>query len=568
MVNIVFREDEHEDLLSPMERATRPFFGLPSPPSNIYTTLSPTQMEECGQNELHSLERAICLDLLRVRAVLNIAPSTAPPINRLPVELFVTIIESVKASSPGKQWKEMLAVCRYWFVVGATTPKFWSVITLRKSAHLPLLQRCLSRSLNRPLDITITCPDAEHLAGQRIDLLVPHTSRLSHLKLAIFNYPDLMSLVTLLRGSLPRLQALDITVDRSEDLNFRASMVACPIILDAEGLPTLASLTLKNKNIPIPTTLGKVLPNLLELQLYDTLNAFNTPENLELILNASPNLETLSFVELSCTSLDLVKLDRKVPPESRGKLKTVYMFGQPIALKYALSLIDLASTTDLSVHVGSSDNMEYGEPPSLRDILLPADRDTLPNLQRITSATLRVTDRENLLLGESSRPGGRKDRVPSWYRPRPTADEQRITLQALLPTPDDLDAPLNAADDFISLLSAAPIETLRVELNADALSNEEVPWGDVFAPLDHLRELSIVVWDVGEYACHSKPSLHAILDGLIGSPTPCPRLRTLRILGFCGDSDEEDFTEELVDCLVTRLDTLQTQEFALDELEV
>ncbi|KAI0755324.1 hypothetical protein C8Q80DRAFT_425318 [Daedaleopsis nitida] len=217
------RQDGHEDALSSMENATRPFYGLPSQPSTTHPTLSQTNMEECGPDELLSLERAICLNLMRVRAIPNAAPNAAPPINRLPVELFVKILEDVKLEYPGK-WRDMLAVCRYWFVVGASTPKFWSEISLRKPAHLPLLQRYLSRSLNRPLNITITCSDADHSPGQRIALLVPHTSRLSHLTLVIFNHRDLTGLITLLGGSLPLLQTLDITVDQAEDLELRASI--------------------------------------------------------------------------------------------------------------------------------------------------------------------------------------------------------------------------------------------------------------------------------------------------------------------------------------------------------
>ncbi|KAG5651959.1 hypothetical protein H0H81_006809 [Sphagnurus paluster] len=179
---------------------------------------------------------------LKNDAVVSIpcADETAPPINRLPVELLAEIlfrtleqpdftrrsyrgIPSKLSFSPGKDADPMLLaqVCRHWRSVALSTPLLWSSIKIRYAYktknRIPLLQTWLDRSGTCPLSIIIReLPlgfedPAEWYSQQRalkteiMTLLISHSRRWKSVDFRFARrLPE--ALAALSPGSLPMLE--------------------------------------------------------------------------------------------------------------------------------------------------------------------------------------------------------------------------------------------------------------------------------------------------------------------------------------------------------------------------
>ncbi|KAH9895666.1 hypothetical protein C8Q73DRAFT_644335, partial [Cubamyces lactineus] len=109
------------------------------------------------------------------------------PINGLPMELLAEIFLYVKASGRppiyNARWRDVLRVCRHWFVVGTGTPRLWSQILVGRS--LDDLHNSLARSQGIPVDVCLLPYGIAHGLPLTcvVPIIAPHVHRLQCIRL-------------------------------------------------------------------------------------------------------------------------------------------------------------------------------------------------------------------------------------------------------------------------------------------------------------------------------------------------------------------------------------------------
>ncbi|KZT10852.1 uncharacterized protein LAESUDRAFT_721242 [Laetiporus sulphureus 93-53] len=121
--------------------------------------------------------------------------SLETPVHRLPPEITTNIFCLVRGNPVLQQRSEsvfsvicLTHVCVQWRSIALLTPTLWTVVNIDRwdRALLSWLPAFLARSSIAPLDVQINCSPvkSKHILLRAIDLLVPETSRITHLRLS------------------------------------------------------------------------------------------------------------------------------------------------------------------------------------------------------------------------------------------------------------------------------------------------------------------------------------------------------------------------------------------------
>ncbi|KAM5543964.1 hypothetical protein V8D89_002581 [Ganoderma adspersum] len=236
---------------------------------------------------------AISKNKSHIRA-LRSAYSDAAPINhRLPPEVLVEVFSHVHPVVMPRPRIPVLRVCRYWRRLLFSTPRFWANLlslptwkTWNPKHHLGRFQAALVRSALESLILSV--PYSNEAI---VDILIPHASRLSSLKVGPTWY-DVEDMSPILEQHMPRLTRLII-------LRCCGYTQASTLNLNFSHYPNIQSLELERTHFCTPLA---PYPSLCHLKLkHCTIRPSPTARSVPALcavhdaLDSFPNLETLSM---------------------------------------------------------------------------------------------------------------------------------------------------------------------------------------------------------------------------------------------------------------------------------
>ncbi|RPD53935.1 hypothetical protein L227DRAFT_657945 [Lentinus tigrinus ALCF2SS1-6] len=176
-------------------------------------------------------------EVLRTLDLLN----EAQAINTLPNELLLYVIELSHPTSDAldaANWLGRLYVCRRWYHLITSVPRFWRYIYV--SSHPEWLELCLSRCVGVPADVYIT---GRFSLLSTIPTIEEHASTIRGITCTILRPSWVSDIARLLSVPFPSLQKIDISL--STDSPRYAVIDSTP-----ENLTHLKTLKLRSCHVP------------------------------------------------------------------------------------------------------------------------------------------------------------------------------------------------------------------------------------------------------------------------------------------------------------------------------
>ncbi|KAJ8501462.1 hypothetical protein ONZ51_g629 [Trametes cubensis] len=480
-----------------------------------------------GDGQVVSLEEVrenLHLEFLRVSALLN----ASRPINKLPVEIFVSIIACVQAlareADQRPEWLRTLRVCRRWFAICANTPQLWRFLFVNTSTNL--LRIGLVRS--KASTVTVICrrPEQTHAV---LRLIQPHVHRIRRLELVV-NDGHAESVAALMTERMLELEAFDASIARL--------LLRRVIDFSPERLPKLTSLSLSSFSIgPSP-----ILRQLRTLHLHRFVTMSSAPDSLSTLIHILEECIHVVDLHLSNVQWD-TRLVCPRPTQYTGpalsQLRFFAMHGfHPDVVRYLLSVLTIPAPARVVLewtYVRTENLYQHLSPGFMQ--ALPDDRAHLPILLAVTRADIKLTLSERYLTVSPS------------HEPN-----NRGIDDVLSDTTVGLDLTLSVNPSTVSLLSmgmmlnsvcgiigTSPLEDLRIEL--DKYNSTQIDWVPFLSRFEVLQSLTLI-GPAGKYSAPdgavrlfdalSRDVLHSEEGQGNGRPL-CPRLRVVRVQGFDGD---------------------------------
>ena len=206
----------------------------------------------------------VLLDMLKKKAELERRiPEVASfinanrPINRLPVEILVTIFDLVHSGLPymlciarenfprEPPWYPMIAVCRLWRDIVSSTPKLWWLVHVVPEISAEVLKSVLCKSGNCPIDVIMEGIEDD---DSPTETMMDHSSRIATLHIQDVDRTQADALLGLVHQHMPTLTELRIWLDPwTTDLDGEGESEAEVFMLDiqANNHPKLSTLSLR-----------------------------------------------------------------------------------------------------------------------------------------------------------------------------------------------------------------------------------------------------------------------------------------------------------------------------------
>ncbi|KAI0643426.1 hypothetical protein C8Q79DRAFT_179085 [Trametes meyenii] len=525
-----------------------PYYGLPPVDrdslSSVVQSASTDEFFNLLAERKHRLEQ----ELLAINALHN---AYRAPINyKLPAEILVLIMRSVQAlyeMSHPLLWLPILEVCRYWFVVGASTPQLWC--TVWRGTNLAFLRTTLARSKEAPLVVRLR---NFKTLSQTMSALTPYAHRIRE-----FTFPQVVlssnvsCLVKFLDRSMPALEKLHLHMpglpvgDREDVIQLSLDRLPRLVELSVTGVrfqpfPRLRQLRLLHWSGPAPgSTLDTLTAILRECVLVEELHLINVYREDDSGILASDS-------SVSPIALPKLQRFRITSPEQR-------------VIKRVLSSIIFPPTA----HVRAIWSIKSRTPDEQLNpgfyAILPFDLSGLPLLSGLTKAQVQLYSHRRSLIASAATD---LDLYSVEGGPGPSLAVQldnsvRINAMAL-----------NGVDDVLDICRISPLQELRLQMEAP--KTQHVDWTALFARLPMLRRLVV-------HALES-PRDNVSHDRLLRSLNPkfvpgdargderlvCPALCAIQFVGFDG-LPGTNLLENLRDMLAERK-AFRGTEKALDNL--
>ena len=502
----------------------------------------------------------VLLDMLKKKAELERRiPEVASfinanrPINRLPVEILVTIFDLVHSGLPymlciarenfprEPPWYPMIAVCRLWRDIVSSTPKLWWLVHVVPEISAEVLKSVLCKSGNCPIDVIMEGLEDD---DSPTETLMDHSSRIATLHIQDVDRTQADALLGLVHQHMPTLTELRIWLDPwTTDLDGEGESEAEVFMLDiqANNHPKLSTLSLRGVGLDCLDN-GSV-PFLTELELRDIITPDCAIADFMRFLQSCPALESLTLVRFRPHEPEF---DVFSDPSDLEALPLVTFTSMLHALViedidvYAARLLT-AFSVPMSTHVTIIKLVDLDDSDELRtagEVLnqpfyscLPADRSRLPIFERICRAYISQH---------------RVDR-PLYFTA--TADEHagRVSI-GVKDMNDSGGLRRNLPLEVATLLAQSPLTDLCVDHLRDVgppIGGQD-GWIRALEQLTELRKLAVFASDRQGLALDVQNSLAPAMNARAADGTPlCPHLEEVALSYIPSSEDDLQFPKVL-----------------------
>lgn len=476
------------------------------------------------RDDILSRQEQLRKELARLNSYLNVVA----PINTLPNELLVEIFACVRAQSSSysyaryatTEWMSVLAVCRHWRTLAASSALFWREVNVYRSPCW--LSLCLSRCSSVRTDVYFRDLD---FPPSRLLLLAPHAAFIRVLDIAGAKASWTAQLVTLFSMPMAALEVVRIHADVDVDVEHEyEDLGLCP-----GRLPHLRSLSLSGYFAPRDKLL---YANLRTLEIARCIWTMTFNQFLDL-LEASERLERLILD--NC----LVKLfenpnsrnprpPHRSPPITLSTVRTLSVLGDsPWVISQFLSYLCIPNACDVSLDADVGVFQIRHLSDTIREVLPVEPSTVFPMLTAATHVEVAVHNDDYALCVH--------------------AKDQTISLslsssKALLSWDAHFGNVLSRSAD---VLADAPVTDL--EVRGDYTVPDFNTWEYTFHRYPNLETLTLSGTGPLDNVWRALAS-----NGDEGDKICCPRLKCIRTGEEPGLMETHFLCTELVDTLRTR----------------
>ncbi|KAL7278355.1 hypothetical protein ACG7TL_008331 [Trametes sanguinea] len=320
----------------------RPLYGLPPPREDEQGRLSLIDPSE-PDSQLATAD----LILAGCRALSN----ARQQVNNLPVETLTDILfylgvpledwEYSFRGHNGAEWFKLRLVCRHWWAVVNTNPRFWRNISVAQNSQWWDL--AVTRSGNTGLNLHFNY--GLSLPTSMTTKLLPHSGRIERLKASCHQASQAVGLLPLLDSTLPSLTSLDLSLHNG------GLTRSTPYEFHPANYPRLTRLSLAHIHFPwIPSAVAHLRSlELLDCTIQPSVIPFETFID---VLRCAQQLEVLILSDTISQSCDYPIAGPSDPTASihLPKLRDLYVSEKSSWLTCFLSYLALPSDRPLSLH--------------------------------------------------------------------------------------------------------------------------------------------------------------------------------------------------------------------------
>ncbi|KAF7367550.1 F-box domain-containing protein [Mycena sanguinolenta] len=313
--------------------------------------------------EIRALERSLSILRNEKAQVQERLDSYKYPVLSLPneivAEIFVYFLPTYPLRPPliGADSPTLLThVCHKWRDIAVATPELWRALLFNHHTfpdidlQLELCRLWLTRSQSYPLSMEFSkLLDIPSLSPLIVDALAPHRARMVHLSVYVADLPKLVE------GPLPMLSELELTINKTSDLEFRTTLPEAPLLRSVtlngfvESYPVtlplvqLTSLTVSPAYRREYVTILREAPNLVHCTLGVCNDIDSQLDRIELL-----SLESLSL--FACGTNTIGCLDDFITPALRSlRLPETFLYpGSIESLSAFISKCDRLQQVDVT----------------------------------------------------------------------------------------------------------------------------------------------------------------------------------------------------------------------------
>ncbi|KAI0656059.1 hypothetical protein C8Q70DRAFT_389618 [Cubamyces menziesii] len=497
-------------------------------------------------------QRDQLLDMVRQReeergCMHFLTSSYRAPISRLPAELLAEVFLYVKGNNAHwSGWHRILSVCRHWFVVGATMPRLWNHICVRRSVdHLRV---SLARSKTIPVEIDLK-PTGMSRTGnlalaEVISIIMPHVHRLRALRLGTISAADVPNALAFLRSrSFPVLRALTAYPESQSHI----------LELEPHRFPGLRELCFERLNVFSSIAVMSQLTT-LRFNAFNGLDDAFTMDSLLTAISSMANLEdlVLSHVYFRNT-VTYPSAHSKV---GFSRLRSVEMTMDAAVTRRLLSYMIIPPSSRVYLAL----SLVHATSPQTFQDILPSDKSSLPILSELTAIRISATWAMVAFRGSI---------LPDDLNASPTL---AYRFQVVVDVPDyEFEEADPELDDALEVLEYTP-EVHALYIQTSVSMSTGAAWLHALSGLPKLQRLTVVL-TFDAYQRTEGTTVNTILSTLSSPPVEtlahdgviCPNLKRLRLVGSWKWTVY--MTERVVEYLEARRQLLGRQ-IALQELSI
>ncbi|RDX44461.1 hypothetical protein OH76DRAFT_1409037 [Lentinus brumalis] len=360
------------------------------------------------------------------------------PVNRLPVELLVTIFRYIHGDPPKHRydvcftgymerkapWYPMIAVCHYWYTIVCTTPMLWRLVRILPETKPELMELVLSRSKELPIEVDIYFPAK---VAPFTQVLLRHCSRISSFHAQDVSRSQASHIYHLVRQPMPTLRTLNMwfdpvlasqTADDDDiaDLGIVQEKEVFMLKLSVDFYPELRELSLRGVGLRglLPCGVyGGSPPNLTHLELRDSTSPYCNIVEFVRFLGDCRRLQFLTIVRfrpsdegfnthVGISALDPLPVVGLAPTLRRLVLENIDMY-----IARLLSGLTVPASTDIRltklINIHDGDELRFPEALVEEGFLtvLPTKKTGLPLLSALTSVHICLSDGSAHLVADA-----------------------------------------------------------------------------------------------------------------------------------------------------------------------
>ena len=381
------------------------------------------------------------------------------PVNTLPRELFVYIMEHLHLSSDvldTDRWLGRLYVCRRWYEIITSMPSFWRQIYV--SSHPEWLELCLSRCAGMTADIYFT---GRLSLRSTISTLQEHSQLVRAITYSVLRSSWASDISRLLALPLPSLEKVDVLLQTKSE---RLAVVDLP----QESYARLRFLCLRSCNAPLDSAAYTSLRTLKLIRSKWSIT-FNTFIN---IIISAKQLEELvlddCFSDLAlCPNGFPQTHPPRCPPTTLSRLQALQLTTLRSSLGAQIIAhirVPNATRVDIRTHANSSNPQ-----PSVWGLLPPDPASFSPTFSNATSLSVGFPH-------------------PKLCQLHAQSASHSLFMQVYLKEYTQFSDAHHALDDFLKMFAHAPLRKLAV-LEAEIVAS--ATWEHVFRSLPTLQHLEL-----------------------------------------------------------------------------
>ena len=420
------------------------------------------------------------------------------PIASLPNELLVYIFDLAHLSSDAlmKDWIGRLYLCRRWYHILVSMPRFWRDIYV--SARAEWLELCLSRCAGMSVNVFFT---GRFSMQSTIPLLKAHARAIRSVTYSVLRPCWISDVRKLCSMSFPTLQKLEVSLETQSEryADIKSSL---------NHFEHLRSLELWSCRVPVDTI---TCANLRSLKICHCVWSATFDEVLDFLRSAT-RVNELVLVDCFTAWREVPLRYAIVNPPHRPAitllaLRIIRLNEITPALASQLSAhlrIPYATHVDIRAYCHATRN------PAMAWNMLPPDPAAFsPIFSSATAATIKLSQEQSEITAQTA---------------KHHLSVQISNTHNFAGIDSSRGATTDAVDRLLDVLRGAPLSSLSVSV-AGLGRVAQATWENVFCTFDSLEYLHLD----GEQILHNVFSGLKAVSELGGGALPCPRLTSVKI---------------------------------------